>query len=339
MKYTVSSIKYKFFLFCILYTVYSILYTAPASASELSLGISPPLLQIEAIPPASVTAPITVQNLSDESVELQIVFKPFTQGSNEDGTPQYYTKDQPFPGANPHIFEKMQILDAGAHAIQSLLLAPHQEKNLTLHIGILKDEPLSDYYFSIVFISKTPEGSDANATQASGGVATNVLLSIGTKGQAKGFLEEFSAPFFVEKGPVPFTVRLKNTSAHYINPEGEILIKNMFGQIVGRVDLLPVAILAHTIRAIPDSLQSPDSTGSAKMNYERLIMNSPKAFWNESFLLGPYSATLTVALSPEGPRYIKTIHFIAFPNQAVVALVASLIFILIIRDRLNRRLE
>lgn len=325
-----------FFCFLILNTLCLILYTPIAGAAGLSLGVSPPILQIEAMPPASVKAPVTIQNLGEETVDLKILLKPFTAGETENGEVSYIQDGQSLPGANPLIFENMQIFD-GDHSVNSVSLAPTQSKTLTFHIGVPKDEPFSDYYFSITFLSQNITNNNTNFSEGQAGISTNVLLSVGPKGKAKGEIEEFSSPLFLEKGPVPFTLRVKNTGGHFFAPTGSILIKNVFGQTVGKVDLLPVNILAGSIRAIPDSLQAPNATLSANTKYKMLNTRYPHAFWPEGFLLGPYTAALTMALSSEGPILTQTVNFVAIPLQAIIGLIIAVIFVLIIRNRLKKQ--
>ena len=344
--FQISNFKLKIGLLVVL--VVLVVFPKKVSAAELSLGVSPPILQIIADPPASVKAPITIKNLGDEPVTLNVLLKPFTAKESENGEVRYIAPNESF-GQNPLIFHFIQLLD-NERVVEKLVLAPRQEKNLTLHAGILKDEMPGDYYFSIVFVRSPEDRSDEGSSlaQTTGGIAINVLLSI-SPDKPRGTIEEFSVPFFMEKGPVPFTVRVKNTGKNFFTPSGTILIKNMFGQTVGKVELLPVNILAGTTRAIPDLLQSSDSTPSSILLAPRLaslrsgsfseVGNSPKAFWRENFLFGPYSATLTLALSDKGPLFQKTIHFVGFPIEALLGLALGLIIILFIRNRLRTQLH
>ena len=314
-------------LFCIAVFV---VFPNKTNAAGISLGVFPPVIHIEIQPPASITSPITIENYGDQAVSLDILFKPFV-AKNEDGEVSYIAQNETMQGENPLIFQEMQVLDNG-HRVNNITLSPGQQKTLNLHIGIPKEETLSDYYFSILFVSQTASSETLNNSQNLGGIATNVLLSIGPKGEAKGIIQEFSSPFFAEKGPVPFNVRVKNTGSHLITPQGTILIKNMFGQTVGKVNLLPVNILALSTRAIPDSLQSPDSTPSSTIN--------PRvAYWPENFILGPYTATLTIALSDKGPLFTRTTYFVGFPLQTLIGLLLILFVLVFIRDRLKNRLN
>ena len=128
-------------------------------------------------------------------------------------------------------------------------------------------------------------------------------------------LEEFSTGFFYESGPVPFTIRIKNKGTHFIKPKGEILIKNMFGQSIGKLNLVSVNILSNSTRAISNAL------------------------WKEDFLLGFYTATLNISLSNDGPTFTKAIHFFSFPFQGLIVIVIVLISTIIIVNRVRTHMK
>lgn len=326
----------KLILVVLLTTYYLLLATDKADASSLSLGISPPIIIVQLDPPASVKTPITIKNLSDKSTTLQIFFKPFKAADTENGAVQYLTNQKGIPGPDQKLFEKVQIMESD-NAIDTLTLGPKQKKTVMLHLGIPEDEPIADYYFSIIFLNKVDQKNSINsASQAIGGIATNVLLTIG-KEPAQGTVTEFSAPGFVEHGPVPFTVRIRNTGKHVIAPKGVIIIKNMFGQTIGKVDLLPVNILVNSTRAIPDASQNPEKKHPSTP-YALQPTTSPVAYWSENFLLGFYTATLTVSLSNNGPVYTRDIYFGAFPLTIIIALLVVCFIILLIRKKLKNRL-
>ena len=299
-----------------------VVFPKKVSADGLSLGVYPPLVQIEANPGVLVKTPIIIQNLGDNTVNLQISLKPFTTSSKENGEIEYPTDS--ISKELEAIFKKIQILDKD-EPIENITLSPKQRKTINLKIDLAKDDITSDYYFSIIFISN-PElssGIKNNLTTTSAGIASNIILSVGKKDKPKGIIEEFFASSFLEKGPVVFKVRVKNTGSSVITPKGIILIKNMFNQTVGKVDLLPVNILAQTTRKIPDS-----ST-----------LNFSEAIWPESFLLGAYTATLNISLSEEGPVFSRTIRFFGFPTQLAVGVFIAIAIVLTIRNRIKSRLS
>lgn len=282
-----------------------------AHAAALDLGIEPPLLQIEALPSAKIQSPITIENFADKAVELDIVIRPFKPSPKENGEILFLDASYLHPG--------VEIRENNL-PITALILAPGQQKTLILHLDVNKNERPSDYYFSVVFISKHSKSDQNNHTISSGGIAANVLVSIGPTEKAKGEIEEFSAPFFIEQGPVALTLRLKNTGNHMITPKGVILIENMFGQTIGKVELLPVYVLSQSIRGIPSTF------------------SSTKAIWYESFLLGPYKAKLTLALSDQGPVFTRAIRFAAFPLEFVAGAIILLGILIFVAYRIRSRM-
>lgn len=329
-----SNFKFQIVTLLALTFLYGSLPLHTIYAQELSLGIEPPIIQIDTKRPASITTPITVENSSDVPVSLRIMLKAFTASDAQNGYVKYYPENA--SEAKPAIFSYIQFAQ-NDHNIDILKLAPKQSKVVTMHIGVPEKIDLGDYYFSVVFIN-LPDETDPKSTalKAAGGIATNVLLTIGPSGPTSGNIVEFSSPFFLEHGPVPFTLRLKNTSDHYITPKGEILIQNMFGQTIGRVDLLPVNILSQTIRAIPDKLLSPDASRSA--NFVRPTTRYEAAVWPESFLIGPYTATVTIALSNQGPVFKKSIFFFAFPWYLTLLLIFLIVMGAYIWHRVKKKL-
>lgn len=326
------NLKILFFVF-ILNTSFFILNTKPTDASSISLGIYPPILQIDTIPPADVSSDIQIQNQGEESQDLSIIIKPFKAANTENGELSYLFANDQF-GTDPLIINHIKIID-GDNEVNSITLAPKQEKKLKLNINLPKGETPSDYYFSIIFVSKSQIDSSLNASQSTAGVATNVLLSVGPKAKAEGEITEFSVPFFLEKGPVQFKIRVRNQSNFFITPRGSILIKNVFGQIIGRVDLLPVNILAHSVRAIPGS----DQFDAKEFKIDAKSWENQKAVWSEKLLIGPYTATLAIALTEDGPVLRKTIYFAGFPLQVIIGVFITIVLLLLIMKRLRKKMK
>lgn len=309
--------------FCALLFALCSMLCAPsiARAQGLSLGVFPPIIEVEATPPAQLKVPVTIQNSGDSTVDLDVLLKPFTQNKDNNGQVEYLTPNQ-LNYSDPLIFQRIKMTD-GANQITSLTLAPQQQKTISLSINIPNNEPPGDYYFSILFISKGSLVDQQNATSVSGGIATNVLLTVGPKGDAYGALQEFSAPVFVTGGPVPFTISVLNLSRFFITPVGQILITNMYNQIIGKVNLLPVNILSNTTRYIPDTTQS----------------SLTQAIWPEKVLFGWYSAHVTLALTPNGPILHKTIYFFALPWQFLIGFILVIILGVSVGLRIRQKLQ
>lgn len=289
-----------------------ILNLKSANAQGLSVGIDPPILHINAEAPALINSQISIQNESDQNITYSIFLMPFKQSAETSGVPEF---DKSLLPDYKNIFKRIQVLDE-SRVITEVKLAPKQKKDLNLRIIIAKDEKPSDYYFSVLFISSADSKSETNSFSGSrAGIATNVLLSVGPKTQTTGSIKEFSSPKFVTKGPVEFKVRLANTSSHYIPIKGNVVVKNMFGQIVGNIDFPPVNVLS---------------------NSERLL-GSPLLYWDEKFLMGIYNADLTIALSEDGPILSKSLTFLALPLELILGIIVTLVLIIGIIRRVRKK--
>lgn len=298
-----------------------------ALAQSVNLGIFPPIMQIETTPPTEVKSKFYIQNDGDGILNLNIEIKAFKPSSSNDGQVEILETTENFP--DPLLINRVKIKDKGV-AIKSITLSPKQRKELDFEITIPPNEAKGDYYFTLFFVNVPSASILTNSTLTSGGVAMNVLLSVGPKGETKGFIDKFSAPLFVDNGPVPFTVQAENQSDHFVNVNGSIVIENMFGQKVGKIDLLPVNILSGSQRLIPDSK-------NADLNAKAYPY--PVAIWAENFLIGPYKATLTLGFSDTEQKFSRTISFFAFPVKYLIGILAVLGVITFITLRIRKKID
>ncbi|MBI2613462.1 MAG: hypothetical protein HYW62_01720 [Candidatus Levybacteria bacterium] len=331
------------------------LLISKAEASALSLSLDPSVIEINALPPSVATSTLSIQNKSENLVELQILLVPF-KAKSENGELQYLSSPSPF------LTQNIQLLDSGI-PIEGIALGPKQKKDLTLNVNTSQGTPAStrppatssnqsqanqagvagevgrDHYFSIIFVSQNTATPVSTSSLGQLGIASNILLSIGAKEIPDGVIEEFSSGLFYESGPVPFTLRIKNNGKQIIKPKGEILIKNMFGQNIGRLDLMKVNILSESVRAIPNTAYIQELISEDTEKNSNLSFQNPKLLWNEDFLLGFYTATLNISLSDEGPSFTKTIHFFAFPLMGMIVIVIVLIGAIVVVNRVRAHIK
>jgi hypothetical protein len=327
----------KLFTILILLFTYYLLATASVNAQGTSLGIYPPILEIETTPPSEIKSKLSIENPTNQSIEVSIQIKPFKASASNDGQVEILETFDAFP--DPLLVNRVKIMDNGV-AVKSLSLAPKQEKELEIEISIPPNEAAGDYYFTILFVTKPMSEITTNSSLAAAGVATNVLLTVGPKGKTKGFIEKFSAPFLVDSGPVPFTVQVQNQSSHFVSVSGEITIENIFGQKVGSVKLLPVNVLGESQRLVPDEKQkNPDSDDYKKIEKTILSANYPVAVWPEKFLIGPYKATLTLSFGEDSEKFVRSVSFFAFPATYLIAILTVLGIVSFIVFRVKRKMN
>lgn len=282
-----------------------------ASAQGTSLGVYPPIFQIDAIAPANIQAPLSIQNSGDTPLSLSISLRPFKASDQEDGQIKHINENEA-NFADPFILQRTQILEDGA-PITNVSLSPKQKKELILSIQLPKDEPPGDYYFSILFIGSPTNPSEINSSQTVAGIASNVLLSVGPKAKIEATIQEFSGPAIANAGPIELTLRVKNKNDFFITPFGDIIIKNVFGHTVGRIDFPKTNVLAKTVRSFP-------------------------AKWQEKYPLGIYKASLTLSMSDEGPVVKRDIFFLALPTNVLLVAILSLFVLSYITIRVKSKI-
>jgi hypothetical protein len=311
-------------------------------ADSISLKISPSVLRIEAKPPADVWTPFTIQNLSNQPVSFKIGYKAFNPQLSSNGTVVFMTNGQYSSGADKNIFDKMQVVDDENVSHDKLELGPKQQERLRLRILLPQNESNSDYYFSLIFIQNINQ-MDQNYSNNNiedqksystiqAGIGLNVILAVGDKEAPDGVIQTFSTPIFTNSGPIPFTLQVTNSGKHFIVPTGIIYIKNMFGQTVGKVQVPTSIVLAGTTRSFGSAENIPASAGNTQELGQVLT-------WPEQFLLGIYTATLTITMSDNGPVFVRSIRFLCIPVIFFLEILIVLVVVCYIYIRIKRKLS
>ncbi|HVT00812.1 MAG TPA: hypothetical protein VHE53_01090 [Patescibacteria group bacterium] len=301
-----------------------LLFAENAFAQEkaFSLGIYPPISEISTNPPGPIDSTITIQNQSDNDQKINVQYKPFE--ANNDGSIKYIPDDQ-IQAPYKQIFSSIKILD-GEDEVSQISLKPFEAKNLTAHFDLNKDTPRGEYYFSIIFMSSNSEQLSNSGSAIPGGIATNILLTVGEKGPSTAKIVKLVTPSFLSHGPVPITLLVENTSKHFITPTGRISIYDMFGKEIGREEVLPQYILPDASRYLIDENQASPSASLiedlGKVNY-----HNPIIMWPEKFLFGIYTIKAVIRTSTTGQTLQAQTTLIALPVYIFFAL-SFFIFIL-----------
>lgn len=299
--------KLKKILIILLFVASLLLIQTPRSyAQNFSTGVNPSVVQIKAKSPASIKSPLILLNSSDQNITYGIFLRPFKANSDLNGEPNF---DPKLTSDYETFFKNVRIFDADKQITQ-ITLAPNEKKELTLNIEVNEETEARDYYFTVIFLSK---GADQkiknNAVFSRGGIGTNVLLSIGSESKPAGRIAQFTGPKIIGGSPAEFTLELANESDSFVSSKGNIIIRNIFGQIVGNIEFGPTNILAGSNRIITDG-------------------NNSKLNWDQKFMLGIYKADLKVAISDDGPLLTESQTFIAIPYKAIFTIITSVLILL-----------
>lgn len=299
-------------------------------AQDFALEVSPTVLKLKLDSKKETKSSITLYNPSYSVQNLTLFIKPFSAAKSLNGHVIYDSFTNATEPAD--IVRSLRILDNNVET-KNIELKPQEKKRLDI-ILLPLSSPQKEYYFTIFFISDTNKGaqeivetgSNNSYSQIQGGAGVHILASYAT-GTPKLVLQNFSAPLLSGNGPIPFNVTVKNNGEQYFTVRGSIEITNMFGQMVGRIDLKPVNILPNSARSFVYS-ESINRT-------QKTIVSEPR--WTEKYLFGIYNARLKLSLDEKDIDLNTMIHFISFPVLLLLGLIIIIPLFLFIKNGMQTR--
>ncbi len=267
-----------------------------------SLEVSPPSQELkDVVPGSTITIRSKIRNRSVNSLPITVRIEDFV-ASGEEG--------------------QVALTDKGPWAVstwtsltpKSFELKPGETREVAATVKVPSTGVAGGRYGSFVFgVERT---SDAPGTAAvSQEVASLFLLQI------KGVIEEklsvtsFSAPAFLEFGPVPFNVTFKNDGNVHVKPGGVIAVSDMFGRKVSDVVVTPTNVFPQASRIV-------------------------KPLWESTLLFGQYTATAIIyPMGDKGQPVTMNTKFIVFPVRIAAVLVFVGLILYMSRKRLGKAMK
>lgn len=281
-----------------------------SQAGTKGLTVIPPRFELLANPGDIVSEKIRIKNDSDFPVNYQVVVEDFASSGEEGAVVlEEESSDQSFSLAkwiSPELNE--------------LILQPQEERVFTYSINVARTAEPGGHYASILFTSNPTQNIPGAANVASR-VGSLILLRVSGNVDEKAVIETFEAPAYSQKGPIPFTLRVKNNGNVHVQPKGTIIITNLFGKKVDEVPLKSANVLPGSVR-------------------------KTETFWDKQNLLGSYTATLVATYGQQNlPLTAASNFMVASPLSVGLIITAGAALILFIislfssRSRIRRALK
>ncbi len=194
---------------------------------------------------------------------------------------------------------------------EELELEPREERYVKFTIEVPEIVEPGGHYGTILASTTAAHGPEETGVAIRARTGSLVLVTV--PGETKRDMEivDFSAPGYLEKGPVPFEMMFQNLGNVHFRPTAKVTVTNWLGQEVGVAEIEPKNVLPGGQRKFTTELPQ------------------------EWLWAGRYTATLTGSYGENvnfGPRRIT---FWAFPWKVGLALLVVLILIFLIRKRLK----
>jgi hypothetical protein len=274
----------------ILLTSYFVNHPFVSAQTAMGLTAIPPRLEVTIKPGETVTQQIKVRNDSDTTRTITSTAKDFTV-TDDKGTPVQIegVDDQSNRWASSAWI---------SISPSTFTLKPKEIKVLMVTI-IAPDNPTAGGHYAMIL--HTPK-NEVTLSETGSSIQTYVgsLVYITIPGAIKenAQIKEFSAPSFLEFGPVNFQTVIANYSDVHIAPKGGINIKNWLG--------LPTASLA--------------------LSNTNIFPGTSRQFLNvleRRFLFGRYTATLEAGYGTSGQALATSLVFWVIPWRLIILLIVA----------------
>jgi len=288
---------------------------AAQNANGQALEIAPPVVNVSANPGETVSAQLSLRDISDGSLVVNNQINDFV-ASGEDGTPKILLDE-----TEPNPFSLKNWIEP----LPQLTLKSREIQKLPVTIDVPSNAAPGGYYGVVRFTATAPE-MDQQGVALSASLGALVLLTV--KGDVKEAMsvEQFSVTDtkgkvgnLFESTPIQFEERLKNSGNIHEEPHGQVVITDMFGKTVAavNVNLPPRNVLPRSIRKFTQTLDSS-------------VIGNKKLF-------GLYHAKLALAYGAKGQTLQSETTFWIIPYRLIGgAILAIVIGFFVLRVMIRR---
>ncbi len=277
--------------------------------------LEPGKVEVFLNPGESVTRSISVTNRIGRKVKFKVVTEDFI-GTNDPDKPVLLLGDDD----SPYSFRKNIVPDTSEFTLDF-----GQRITIPVKINVPATAQPGGFYSSVIISNQPDKDEDATSTQET--VAKNKIISrlgvlffVRVNGDANedGAVDDFRLagpkPLLRQQGPVSFEVLFSNKGSVHLVPYGKIEINNTFGQKIAQ---LPV----DAYFSLPNSLR-----------YRTID-------WDKKFLLGRYTADLSLNRGYGNIVDHRTLAFWVIPWKILAGAFAAVFLLLTIFYYILTRFE
>jgi len=221
----------KLIFLILLMTLFSRLFLTEAYAQQLSLEITPSLIEIIAKPGKSITQAFEISNKSDRDLYLTANIYPFSAQGNEGRVNLDLNSQECWQMPCGEVFS---LENSGIELNETFLIKSGENQQLVLRVN-MPEIIMDDGYFTFL-VSQSSEGDFLNTSGivGMGAIGTNILATISEDGvnRSKMRIDEFSTDKVVVDifNQLLFKGVVSNQGSSFGKIDGEIHINNILSK-------------------------------------------------------------------------------------------------------------
>lgn len=281
--------------------VFILSFSAAYSQSSLTLSVAPARQSLTVDPGGSTAVVVKFFNNSDTPISGNIKVADFIVEDKE-GSPTFIEGTASFP---------TRFAAAGwvQLASEKAVLPANDKVSVQAKINVPLDAKPGGRYFAVYFEPTSAVPQEAETALGEGvsavtpRVAALVYLRVSGPIEENANLIRFSAPSFLEYGPVTVETEILNLGNYHIKPLGVITLTDMFGQIKDEVKL-------NEVNIFPD----------ASREYKSEI--------GKKWMLGKYTLNLTAPYGESGKVITAATSVWLFPWRVALAIILGIVIVI-----------
>ncbi|OGY60214.1 MAG: hypothetical protein A3H06_01330 [Candidatus Colwellbacteria bacterium RIFCSPLOWO2_12_FULL_44_13] len=143
----------------------------------------------------------------------------------------------------------------------SFSLAPRSSQMVEFTIDVPISAEPGGHYASILASTGGTPGEGSSGVGVVQKIGSLLLLNVAGEVREDMSVLEFTVPEFSEYGPETITARFSNEGTVHLKPRGFVLVKNMLGGEIARVDLPQLNVLPNSVRKVDIPLEQGGQFG------------------------------------------------------------------------------
>jgi hypothetical protein len=307
----------KIVLIILFLTIPYSLFPIPSFAQQVSLSLSPPLIELFIKPGKAVMVAYKLENLGDPTF-LNLKILPFEA---KDSLGNIRIKPE-FEGPVRFSLDNSEI-SLG----KPFFLKTNSSQQILLRIRIPENITDGDYYYTLLAEANPPtaiEGVGSARTKAT--IGSNILVTISNSGNIdiKPKITLFSTlgKIFDSSDKIPVVLTVVNQGKNIIKPEGQISLKGNFGE-TSKYDIISKNILAQSERLLEATPSAINDCRDQKCLVHTTLNLS-------GFFIGKYNLSTQIKFGENSPTIFASTIFYAFPFKIVAGILITMIIVIII---------
>jgi len=293
--------KYKkFIVTCVIIAFaifFSICIKSTLAVETTSISVSPLSFDLSANPGDTIVNEFLVRNSGKDSINISVESQDFV-ASGEEG--EITLSDE----KTTYSLTSWVDVDKG-----KFTLAGGKQQRVKFVIRVPYNAEPGGHYAS-VFAHLSPTTADSQSGAYVGQkIGSLVLLRVAGNVREEASIESFkTASKWLEKGPITFDLRIKNTGSVHIKPKGMIAITNIWGDKVADIPVDQKNVLPGAIRHM-------------------------SAEWSDTPMIGKFTATVLSYYGQDNQQMTETTTFWIIPWKIIlvitiiIAVAATLIYL------------